>query len=171
MTPLIQKIVVPVDFSESGRRAISYAAALARRLGASVHLIHVLPESTVVNGPLEFYTVDRSALRERMHQDARSRLAAIAAGLEHDTNQIITEVRTGPTTHSINQAVVDYGADLVIMGTHGRSGLSHLLLGSVAEGVIRTASCPVLVVRESGGVDMHRQCAAESTQWHDPAQA
>ena len=164
MTPLIQKIVVPVDFSESCQRATSYAAALARRLDASVHLIHVLPPSTVVTGPLEFYGGDGSEVRERMQQNARARLAAIATGLQHDTNRIMTEVRTGPTTQSINQAVIDYGADLVIMGTHGRSGLSHLLLGSVAEGVMRTAACPVLVVRALGGVQTQPLRAAESIE-------
>jgi universal stress protein A len=159
MASMIQKIVVPVDFSESCERATAYAWALARRLGASMHLIHVLHEPGLVDAPIEFYAVDRSALRERLYQDARVRLAQVVEELEPDINQVTSEVRTGPTIEGITSAAVDYGADLVIMGTHGRSGLSHLLLGSVAEGVIRTARCPVLVVRDSGAVHMHRRRA------------
>jgi nucleotide-binding universal stress UspA family protein len=70
--------------------------------------------------------------------------------------RISTEVRQGTAAESVTNAEAEYGADLVIMSTHGRTGLSHLLLGSVAEQVIRTARCPVLVIRDCGQVHVHR---------------
>jgi universal stress protein A len=149
--PKIHRIVVPVDFSEAADRAVDYAGGLALLLGASLHLIHVAEEIILPSGPVELSLPDTSALRERLHEDARSRLAAIVAKLKAAGPQRVTrEIRNGLTAESIAQATVDCGADLIIMATHGRTGLAHLLMGSVAERVIRIASCPVLVMRESG---------------------
>jgi nucleotide-binding universal stress UspA family protein len=69
--------------------------------------------------------------------------------------QITIEARSGDIDEEITNAVIAYGADLIVMATHGRSGVPHLLFGSVAERVIRTASCPVLVMRDSGKVRVH----------------
>jgi nucleotide-binding universal stress UspA family protein len=151
VVPRIHRIVVPVDFSEASERAIDYAGGLARLLGASLHLIHVVEEIVVASGPTELSLPDTSALRERLHEDARSRLAAIVAKLKAAGPQRVTrEIRNGSPAESIADATVVCGADLVVMATHGRTGLAHLLMGSVAERVIQTACCPVLVIRESG---------------------
>ncbi len=105
--------------------------------------------------PFEFH-VEEPPDEQRYHE-ARSRLSDIAVRLGPGTHPLTTEVRRGAMGESITQAVVHYGADLVIMATHGRTGLAHLLAGSVAEGVIRTASCPVLAIRYSGQVQAHRR--------------
>jgi universal stress protein A len=155
MNPDVRKIVVPIDFSDASTRAAPYAAALARRLDASVHLVHVLEPSELAGGPLEFYGAPPAEFLDHLYWRKRQQLVAIGANLEG--NIIVTsEVRHGTPADSIRQAAIDYGADLVIMSTHGRTGLSHLLLGSVAEQVIRTARCPVLVIRDCGQVHVHR---------------
>jgi nucleotide-binding universal stress UspA family protein len=157
METLINRVVVPIDFSDASERAGMYAAVLARQLGASVHFVHAMePEE----GP-------RS---ERAYWALRHRLVAlsdrIAAGVERSS-----EVRQGDPTDAIIAAVVDYGADLVVMSTHGRSGLSHLLMGSIAEHVIRSVHCPVLVVRDCGQVHVYKSHGPESTYAQEVARA
>ena len=127
---VVRRIAVPTDFSEASDRAVEYAAALARRVGASVYLMHVL--------------------RDQSHYHlARARLAALADRLTAGVPRITLEVRDGAPAESIAEGAVHYGADLIVMATHARSGLSHLLSGSVAERLIRIASCPVLVLRDT----------------------
>jgi universal stress protein A len=165
VVPRIHRIVVPVDFSEASERAIDYAGGLARLLGASLHLIHVVEEIVVPSGPMELCLPDTSTLRERLHADARSQLAAIVARLKAAGPQRVTrEIRDGLPAESIAQVTVDCGADLVIMATHGRTGLAHLLMGSVAERVIRTAPCPVLVIREPGQANTQTVRPTDSTK-------
>ena len=141
MSSTIRKICVPTDFSEPSRRAITYALALARGFGASLYVIHVLKDHA------------------RYHT-ARTALAETAATLDDGLGGIATEVRMGDVAESIGEAARHYGADLVVMATHGRTGLSHAISGSVAEDVIRTACCPVLVLRDSGTVRVHRGSSA-----------
>jgi nucleotide-binding universal stress UspA family protein len=82
-------------------------------------------------------------------------LNALAESVATCATRVTTEVRSGAIAESIGKAVLDYGADLVVMSTHGRTGLSHLLMGSVAEKVIKTARCPVLAIRDCGQVHTH----------------
>ena len=152
MSTLIQKIVVPIDFSSASEHAARYACSLARNLGASVYLIHVL-ESPVRGTAASF---DAGGERERVCQDARDRLDRLARHLGGAALRITVEVRHGRVAEDINDCVNAYGADLVVMSTRGLKGLPHLLLGSVAEQLVRTACCPVLVVRDSGRVRVHR---------------
>jgi len=163
MEPLIDKILVPIDFSPASERAARYAASLARRLGASVHLVHVLEPAALVKGPFEFYGPPSPAFLDQLYWDTRARLVAVGSTLEYGFVRVSSEVRHGTPAESIRAATVDYGADLVIMSTHGRTGLSHLLMGSVAEQVIRTSRCPVLVLRDCGQVHVHRPFPAEAT--------
>jgi universal stress protein A len=155
MNPVIQKVIVPIDFSDASVHAAQYAAALAMRLDASVHLVHVFEPSEMAAGPLEFYGGPPTTSLDQLYWKKRSQLVLIGAGLDGHP-RVTSEVRHGTPADSIRQAAIDYGADLVIMSTHGRTGLSHLLMGSVAEQVIRTARCPVLVVRDCGQVHVHR---------------
>lgn len=150
MSSPIHKIIVPVDFSDASERAARYACALARSLGSSLYLIHVLDRV----GPLE--AAESATTSERRYQCARTELSALSSRVGGPGTRITTEVRHGAVAEDINNAVIAYGADLIVMATRGRTGLPHLLLGSVAEQVIRTASCPVLVVRQSGQVRVHR---------------
>ena len=143
MTP--RTILVPVDFSECSERALDYAVALAAKLDAKVHLLNVIsiPALTVPEvGSMIAPTVLESAIRENQAAldklaDARRAQASIADTL----------LRTGDARDEILHAAETIGADLIVMGTHGRRGVSRALLGSVAELVVRTAPCPVLTIR------------------------
>jgi len=142
MASPIRKICVPTDFSEASNGAVTYALALARGFGASLYLIHVLNDHAGYHA-------------------ARAKLAEAAAALDDGLGGIATEVRMGDVAESIGEAARHYGADLVVMATHARTGLSHAISGSVAEAVIRTACCPVLVLRDSGTVRVHRGSSAK----------
>jgi universal stress protein A len=149
----IRKILLPTDFSEPSERAVAYAATLAKTLDASVHLVHVLEDLPMIG--TAWHAADMTIVHERRYQDGRSRLAAMASTLHRPADMVSVEVRTGTTSDEIVNAAIDYGCDLIIMATHGRSGFSHLMLGSVTEAVIRRAPCPVLAVRQSGAARVH----------------
>jgi universal stress protein A len=155
MDAVIRKIVVPVDFSEASQHAAVYAASLARRLDASLRFVHVLEPQALNDGRFAFFEQPSAETLDLLYWDARTRVAALADRVAEDV-RVSSEVRQGSPADAIMQATIDYGADLVIMSTHGRSGWSHLLMGSVAERVIRSAHCPVLVIRECGQVHVHR---------------
>ena len=157
MTTTIRNILLPTDFSEPSARAVEYAASLAKSLGASVHLVHVLEEPVMVGSAWSAGWTTEA--RERRYQDGRAKLAAVARTIHRPADSVSVEVRTGSAIEEIVRAAIDYGCDLIVMATHGRSGVKHLVMGSVAERVIRGAPCPVLVVRESGAARMHVRVA------------
>jgi len=144
----ITRILVPMDFSEESSRAAEYALSLAAKLGASVELLHVV-EDPIASGAwgAEAYVVNVPDLITELEADAKRRLASIKAGYEAHGVPIETSVVTGSPARTIVALAEGQECRLIVMGTHGRSGLSHMLLGSVAERVVRTAPCPVLTVR------------------------
>ena len=150
MKPVIRRILVATDFSPASESAIDYATVLALALWPSVHVVHVLEEPFLTHGPGEFYSPDVPMLREQLRLEAESRLNPVKDRFADICSKVTTEVRFGSPTEKIIAAALDHGADLIIMGTHGRTGLSHLVHGSVAERVIRGARCPVLAVRAYG---------------------
>ena len=144
----IKRILVPIDFSRDSDAALQYAVSLAQQLGASVHLLHVI-ENELAAGMWSagVYTAPVPGLHVDVVRGAEQRLermiptiAGARYGLEHD-------VRTGPPAATIVEFARDELSDLIVMGTHGRTGLAHALIGSVAEQVVRTAPCPVLTLR------------------------
>lgn len=149
MTPAIRRMLVPIDFSAGSTKATEYAAALATTLGASIHLLHVLDEPFAAQAPWEFYAPD-TPRRGRTLQETQAKLAAIEAGLRRTGAKVTVEVRTGRAAREIVAVATDRGTDLIVMGTHGRTGLAHMMYGSVAEQVVRKAPCPVLAVGEPG---------------------
>ena len=150
MTPTIRKIVVPTDFSPRSDAAVDYAVALATALGAPVHLVHVV-EEPFLGGEWEMYIRNPQEIRDQLDADARARLAATAGQLETMSIPVSTGIRHGSAFEGIVHEAKAVSADLIVMGTHGRRGVSHLMLGSVAERVIRGAHCPVLTVRMTAG--------------------
>ncbi len=137
--------LVPVDFSEYSDHAVQYAAELARALGARLTLLHVIHELPVgvgdwAAGLPESYLGDLEADVQQSLESAREQVKA--AGVDADIVMV-----HGIPFQSIIDVARDRQADLIVMGTHGRTGLKHVLLGSVAERVVRHAPCPVLVVR------------------------
>jgi universal stress protein A len=147
MTPTIKRILLPTDFSQSSEWAVEYASSLAASLGARVHLIHVIEDELRTPGIYDVYVPESPERREREYQRARGKLLAITDRLAATKIPSTAEVRTGAAVEGIVSAAVDYGADLIVMSTHGRTGVQHLLMGSVAEEVIRRARCPVFAVR------------------------
>jgi len=141
-----QRFLVPVDFSEHANQAVDYAIGLAGKLGARVTLLHViqsLPLGGVDMGVTLPYTYLQDLEAEIMRGMEPYLERVTAAGLE---GEIV--VVHGIPFHEIIETARTQEADLIIMGTHGRTGLQHVLLGSVAEKVVRLAPCPVLVARQ-----------------------
>jgi len=143
----ITRILVPTDFSAHADAALDYAIDLAEPLGATVVLLHVI-EDPLAGGmwSSELYSAEIAGLQINLMKDAEERLCRTAA---ESGKQIISErrVRTGRAAATIVEAAVETKADLIVMGTAGRTGLAHVFMGSVAERVVRTAACPVLTLR------------------------
>jgi universal stress protein A len=155
MTTTIRKILLPTDFGPSFERAAAYAAALARELGASVHLVHVLEEPLITGDAWHLHRTDKSVRHEQRYQDSRAKLATLAAAtLQHATDRIAIEVRTGTPAEAIVDAAIAYGVDLIVMSAPAHGRLPHLVMESVAERVLRAAPCPVLAVRQSGAAHL-----------------
>ena len=150
MVPSLETILMPTDFSGPSRRALEYAAALARRLGASLHLLHVVYFPIEATASPEGYFVDLTGVRNQMRVDAEREIRTLAGSLQGI--KVTTQVVEGTSpARAIIQAAKERPAQMIVMGTHGRGGISHLLLGSVAERVVRTATCPVTTVSAASG--------------------
>jgi universal stress protein A len=147
MSRTISTILVATDFSPASAGALEYARLLARTLGASLRLVHVVDDPLLAAAWSEAYAFDTTELRDRLRRGAEAEIAKVAATITDVP--VATEVIVGSPARAIIGRTAEPDIDLVVMGTHGRSGVSHLLLGSVAERVVRTARCPVLTVRES----------------------
>lgn len=135
-------ILCPVDFDENSLAALDKAVEIARHLGSSIILVHVLP-LIVALGEVP----PPVALYEDQKKDAEAKLADIAkrklAGLKYEAH-----VYTGDVIASILAAQAKHQPDLLVIATHGRRGLARMFLGSVTEAVVRKATCPVLTIRD-----------------------
>ena len=137
----LKRILAPTDFSEYSAEAIGYACALADKFGSELHFLHILEvhaSSTPVFGA-------GLAFSPRIRESR----AAVEQALElvADGRAAVRATAEGPTFLEILRYAKDNEIDLIVMGTHGRSGLAHVMLGSVAERIVRKAPCPVLTVR------------------------
>ena len=131
---LVQKILCPVDFSEQSTRTFAYAAKLAHHLRAEVITLYVYDTPELFDTP------------GHTRPELEARLAELKAPCEHV--QVSRLLHPGPPGEVICWLAQEHKCDLIVMGTHGRTGLKHLFLGSVAEHVMRHARCPVVTVRE-----------------------
>ncbi|MFN8627594.1 MAG: universal stress protein [Candidatus Binatia bacterium] len=134
----IKRILVPIDFSDDSRNALAYACGLATQFGAELFLLHVIE-------PIHFITASDVYAQQRRLSTAQ--LDGIAAELRAQGQPFRTMVRAGFPAKVIGDTATRARANLIVMGTHGRTGLAHALIGSIAEKVVRTAHCPVLTVR------------------------
>lgn len=141
----LNRILCAVDFSEPSAGALQYALALAQRLGAEVDLFHAyqFPNYAVADGAVELPPYLQEDLAKRL-QERLEQFAKEAGGAECKARCHIAE---GVPYLEVIKAAKDQHADLIVIGTHGRTGLSHMLLGSVAERVVRTSEVPVLTIR------------------------
>ena len=156
----IRRILVPTDFSATADAALDHALLFAARFGASLELLHVLDDPFVTEGlASEAYIAEAPMLRSAMLREAQNRLAHRVAPLRNAAEfegwpalvRVDAEVLFGHGAGTIAEYAETRNVDLVVMGTHGRTGVTHLLMGSVAEKLVRTAPCPVLTVRPAPG--------------------
>ena len=138
-------MLVPTDFSETADKALVYAVRLAAKLGARVHVVHVIGIPSL--GVPELGVAVTSTMIDSLVRDGQTTLDRLVD--KHRTEATFGEVmlRTGDARDMILHAATEVHADLIVIGTHGRRGIARALLGSVAEAIVRTASCPVLTVR------------------------
>lgn len=139
-----QRILVATDFSLAADAATKFAARLAHQLGAAVDLVTVIDTSALVDarGAIAF----RSGEIQTLVQAARAKAAELAGCHFGDIDRVETQVRDGNAAVEILHAAEELGSDVIVMGTRGRSGIANLLLGSVADKVIRRSSVPVITV-------------------------
>ena len=141
-------VLVPIDFSETSRRALAWAFDYATRAPCEVHLLHVIDD--------QWFEAVRSRLPDHIAKEISDVNQESAAELERmvpdkedreEIGRILRHVGRGRPAAEILRIAEKLGADMIVMGTHGRSGLAHLLIGSVAEKVVRHANCPVVCVK------------------------
>jgi len=142
----LTKILVPIDFSDCSKKALQYAVPFAKQFGATITLLHVV-HVNYVGGP-EFGALDFPLSEIDLRKSAEQQLAELAATEVQPQTAAATLVRIGQEVVEIVGAAKELESDLIIISTHGRTGLKHVFMGSVAENVVRLAPCPVLVVRE-----------------------
>lgn len=152
MTVEIRRILLPTDFSAPAKQAQQYAIELAERFGAQLHLIHVVPQL-----PLPF--PDSNSVWVVPDIDVKSQIEVAKRRLEQEvstewasSHSCVSSVEAGFAVDEIVRYATKNDIDLIVVGTHGHTGLNRLLLGSVAEKIVRLAQCPVLTVHPKGHV-------------------
>ena len=138
---VVKNVVVPIDFSAVSEAALAYGRNFARAFGARLHVIHVAENDFLRPTAADPHVLSAALERQvanKLTQDDRQSLHAVAVIRKSDA-----------PADEIVQYAMSENADIIIMGTHGRRGIAHVLVGSVAEKVIRSASCPVLTVRHT----------------------
>jgi universal stress protein A len=147
----IKSILAPTDFSAHSEQAVRYACRLAERLGSELHLLHVLSDILPAGPdpllmpvlPAQFYKENEDRAQETLDRSLDASWGKPAA--------VVRAVKWGSPVESIVSYADDHRIELIIIATHGRTGLSHVLLGSVAERIVREAPCPVLTIRDRKG--------------------
>lgn len=143
----MQKILVPMDGSPSSIAGLSQAVALAEELGSQLEVLHVnAPDDFAVGSA----TASAKSAREEAEQDMER---AVAAAENRLAERLTRRTESGDPVRKILEVAAADKADLIVIGTHGRVGRMHALIGSVAEAVVRNASCPVLTVRRPDGAE------------------
>jgi len=146
----LKHIMVPIDFSECSLCALNYALALAKKLEADLVLLHIVEPAVYIdnaeNNLLAPTLPDET--NQQLMTASRERLMALKEEVARCGIAVETLVRMGRAQSEIPDTAKATGVDLIVMGTHGHSGIKHALLGGIAERVVRHSSCPVLVVRQ-----------------------
>jgi nucleotide-binding universal stress UspA family protein len=154
---LPKNILVPTDLSDNAEEALDYACELAQKLDATVHVLHVIGVPSL--GVPELGVAVTSSVVDSLIQDAQAAVDKLCDARRGRVRLGETMLRTGDARDTILQAAKEVEAELIVMGTHGRRGVSRALLGSITEAVIRTAPCPVLAVRANTTSHSHERAA------------
>jgi nucleotide-binding universal stress UspA family protein len=147
---VLKRLLVPTDFSEPSAIALHYAKAFAQNFHASLHILHVIEEKTLAYGELisgALPPLDLPHILEQIEKGVRDRLDQVLTEAERERFQAELVTVVGSPFLEIVRYAKAQDIDLIVMGTHGRGPVAHLLMGSVAERVVRKAPCPVLTVR------------------------
>jgi universal stress protein A len=143
----IKTILVPTDFSELSEPAYTWAVSLAADSNAKILLLYATPSLASLEFPESGYYPEMARMEQDMVVEAEKRLSEFATKKGASAVPVETRIAVGEAVSEICALAEQESVDLIIMGSHGRTGLSHVLLGSVAERVVRHAPCPVLVAR------------------------
>ncbi len=141
-----RKILLPIDSSDCSKVAASYALKVAELNNAELHVIHIVDETTA-SAYAEQKKISRDQAFRQLVKEGKKMVEEVVREAAKKGLATKSYVRTGVVVEQIVQAAEEFGADLIVMGTHGRTGSSRMIVGSVAEKVIRHAPCPVLVIR------------------------
>jgi len=142
----LKKILVPIDFSPMSKKAFQHALRFAEQFGCEIVLLHVIEPVEAIAGSL--LAVDIFAQPEEDTAAAEAELAFLKASSRNRRNSFTSAVRIGHAPNEITKAAKEMDVDLIVIATHGYTSWRHLCIGSTAERVVRTAPCPVLVIRE-----------------------
>jgi nucleotide-binding universal stress UspA family protein len=143
----LKTVLVATDFSEPSEVAVRYGRALADAFHASLHILHVVPDSMALPWATMADGLAMADVQRQWERDASQRLQRMLPESEREALHATLVTRAGDPVRQITSYAVETSADLVVLGTHGRGPVAHMLMGSVAERVVRTAPCPVLTVR------------------------
>ena len=152
MDTSIRRILIPTDFSPPARQAEHYAVALAQKFAAELHVLHVVEDPALpVHGSRYSWAVPDDMLPRLLEKAEHDlALAVPAVDIRLIEQGLVKKIKVGHPVASIIEYAKEHQIDLIVIGTHGRSGLSHILLGSSAEKLVRLATCPVLIVHPGG---------------------
>lgn len=143
----IANVLVATDFSEASAAALTYAREFARTYGARLHVFHAVENPVMWAGP-ESAAIDMVKLQADLEASAEQQMNALVTAEDRAQLGARTVLRSGRSpAFEIARYAKETGIDIIVIGTHGRGGVAHLLMGSVAEKVVRIAPCPVLTVR------------------------
>ncbi|MEZ5293304.1 MAG: universal stress protein [Vicinamibacterales bacterium] len=144
------RLLVPIDFSDTAAAAVKYAVALADGFGAEIHLLYVDEQPLEWQGVPEMALVSSPADDAARARRAEAELAGLLTREERERYRAVVATARGAPAAAIVTYAAAHDVDLIVMGTHGRGAVAHLLIGSVAERVVRRAPCPVLTIPRRG---------------------
>jgi len=165
----IHNVMCPTDFSECAASAFAESVRWARWFGAKITVLHVIPPAIPTSVDMGYLPVP-DGIGDAVRQEKLEELRRFVEANEHHGIRVETLCREGEAPRQIRAAVRETGADLIVMGTHGRSGLGRLMLGSVTEAMLTDAPVPVLTVHRgaaAGGNGLFRRvlCATDASEW------
>ena len=143
----LKTVLVATDFSEPSEVAVRYGRALADAFHATLHVMHVVPDSMSLPWATMADGLAMSDVQKQWETEARERLEGLIPEADCQRTGVVFVTRAGEPVRQIVGYASEHEVDLIVLGTHGRGPVAHMLLGSVAERVVRTAPCPVLTVR------------------------
>lgn len=150
MQAQIRRILIPTDFSEPARQAQAYAIALAEKFGSELHLMHIVPEVVIPFPDASTSWTMPATFQKDQLKSAETRLLQQLDTQWAKNHVVIQTTKVGSPVEEIVSYAKETDIDLIVIGTHGYSGFAHFLLGSVAEKIVRMATCPVLTVHPKG---------------------